>query len=77
MATDTAYCPTCRTHREVMDTYETDDGARYSDGDRARVARPLSCGHDAGDGGHTPYPARPVRDTDLVQRVADLQAGRP
>lgn len=64
-----AFCPTCRTMREVMDEYLTDthEGPEY-------VARPLECGHDAGDGGGLP-PRRREPDRSLVQRVADLQEG--
>lgn len=69
---ETAWCPTCRTSREVMDTYDTDDphgrGTTY-------VARPLACGHDAGDGGGTPPRRTPVDDAVLVARLAALQGG--
>jgi hypothetical protein len=76
---DTAWCPTCRRTREVMDTYETDEGDRYVEGARTNAerrvyyARPLECGHDAGDGGGTTSTARPVNDAALVARVAALQ----
>jgi hypothetical protein len=71
------FCPTCRTMREVMDTYETDTGDR-TDQTVAYVARPLECGHDAGDGGGTPYrrpPTSPARTRALVEQVARLQEG--
>jgi hypothetical protein len=75
---ETAYCPTCRTHREVMDTYDTDDGDRYGTRphDRhPRVARPLSCGHDANDGGAAPPAARRVDTTDTLAALVALQEG--
>lgn len=68
-----AFCPTCRTMKQVMDEYRT--GPR----DKEYVARPLECGHDAGDGGGLPYRPRPVnrrREQALVERVAELQEGQ-
>ena len=77
---ETAWCPTCRTHREVMDTYDTDEGDRYGDRPTDRrpySARPLECGHNAADGGSPPSQARPTHDPTLVTRVADLQRSMP
>lgn len=70
-----AWCPTCRTRREVMDTYATDTGdSRPSF--TAYVAQPLECGHDAGDGGGgTPRPAT-RQDPDLLARLVALQEQR-
>jgi hypothetical protein len=71
----TAFCPTCRTMREVMDEYETDTGDRYMPGPRTYQARPLECGHDAGDGGGLPPRRRPIDDRAVKQRLIELQEG--
>lgn len=71
-----AFCPTCRTMREVMDEYLTDDG---QDPPVERLARPLECGHDADDGGGSPYRPRPPdsrRTQELIARVVELQKGQ-
>jgi hypothetical protein len=69
---ETAWCPTCRTRREVMDTYATDTGdSRVPQVDY--TAQPLECGHDASDGGATPPAARRVNDAALVAQVSALQ----
>lgn len=65
----TAWCPTCRRTREVMDEYATEDHRG------AYLARPLDCGHDAGDATGAPRPAPRVDDAALVAQVARLQAG--
>jgi hypothetical protein len=60
--------------REVMDSYETDDGNGTE-----RWAMPLECGHDAGDGGGSPYRSRPPdskRTKELIERVVGLQEGQ-
>lgn len=59
---------------EVMDTYETDDGEPGTE----RTAMPLECGHDAMDGGGSPYRPRPPdskRNRELIERVVGLQKG--
>lgn len=71
------FCPTCRTMREVMDTYETDDGDSRGV-TTSRIAQPLECGHDAGDGGGTPYRGRPTSPEEMrrkVQAVVEAQEG--
>jgi hypothetical protein len=69
-AATTAWCGTCRTRREVMDEYRTEDrhGHEY-------LAQPLACGHDANDGGHRAPRPRVRRDASLVQRLVALQDG--
>lgn len=72
---DTAYCPTCRTSRQVMDTYDTDTGDSRPTF-VAYTAQALECGHDAGDGGSTPMLpsiASAHSQALLVDRVAALQ----
>lgn len=75
---EAAFCVICRARSEVMDTYLTDDGDRLRSDAAAGpgyLARPLACGHDAGDGGGQPYRSRPVDDRALVEEVDRLQRG--
>jgi len=73
MIGDRVWCNTCRRMREVMDSYETGPA------EEERWAMPLECGHDAGDGGGSPYRARPPdskRTKELIERVVGLQQGQ-
>jgi hypothetical protein len=72
----TAWCSTCHTRSEVMDEYDTDTGDTYRDGagrTRAYTARPLECGHDAGDAGQPPFRTVRKPDAGLVDRLVALQ----
>jgi hypothetical protein len=76
-----AWCNMCRATRLVVDTFETDEGDAYAENARghqrrARIARPLDCGHDA-DEGREPYdPPAVTDDRALVARVVALQEAR-
>lgn len=77
-----AFCPDCRTMREVMDEYLTDDGDQYREnagqgsGAPTYLARPLECGHSADDGSGRPAVSPDFQpDPALVDRVAELQRG--
>lgn len=62
-----AFCPTCRTMREVMDEYETDIHERP-----VYVARPLECGHNADDGGGLPYKPRLASRAAIERKVVEV-----
>ena len=64
------FCPTCRTMREVMDSYFTSDRRGEE-----LYAQPLECGHDGGDGGGRPSRRIMRSDPRLVARVVELQEG--